>query len=116
MLLEFVCYYPSGDGFESLILPRSVMEQKHLCCFPYVCVCPPSGEKNDGKKEIERKKNQNVGEVEADLLGLGLQRLSCSDCGREKETEKGDFDRSEFVEGFYFLQILIFTASSHGFI
>ena len=77
---------------------------------------PPLRRKNDGKKEIERKKNKNVGEVEADLLGLGLQRLSCSDCGREKETEKGDFDRSEFVEGFYFLQILIFTASSHGFI
>ena len=89
--------------------------------FPLsLCVCPPLRRKNDGKKEIERKKNKNVGEVEADLLGLGLQRLSCSDCGREKETEKGDFEswkrsryipklpekgdfeRSEFVEGFYF--------------
>ena len=52
---------------------------------------------------------KNVCKVEGDLLGLGLQGSSRSECGREKkkETEKGDCDRSEFVEGFYFLQILI---------
>ena len=54
LLFEFVRYYPSGDGIESLILPSSVMKQKHLCCLPYVCVCKGNRERRFRQERVCR--------------------------------------------------------------
>ncbi len=107
-LFEFVRYYPSGDGIGSY--PSAFdMKQKHLCCFPYVCVCPPPPRKNDGKKESERERNKTLEKWRVTLQAQayeGQVALTVVE-KQKKETEKGDFDRSEFVQGFYFLQIRI---------